>query len=114
MIWTTILAKAGPFLSRNAVPMVLAAACFGGGMFTMKKLTRDCPEAPPCICAACPEPTVAVQPFDVEKIKNLKSFTYSPQYSGSIRVAGVDSAAVRRYIRQAIDEALSNGKKRKR
>ena len=107
MIWTSILAKIGP-------PAVLAAACFGAGMFTMKKLTRDCPPVPACICAACPEPTVAVQPFDVDKIKNLKSFTYSPQYSGSIRVAGVDSAAVKRYIIDAVNEALSTNKKRRK
>lgn len=94
--------------------MVLAAACFGGGMFTMKQLTRDCPQAPPCICAACPEPTVSVQPFDVEKIKNLRSFTYSPNYSGSIQVAGVDSVSVRRWIERAIGEALSDGKKRRK
>lgn len=114
MILTTILSKIGPFLSKNAAPMILAAACFGGGMVTMKKLTRDCPQVPACVCPACPEPTVAVQPFDVDKIKNLKSFTYSPTYSGSIQVAGVDSSSVRRWINQAVSDVLSDNKKQRR
>lgn len=105
MIWTSILAKIGP-------PAVLAAACFGAGMFTMKKLTRDCPQPAPCVCQ-CPEPTVSVQPFDVDKIKNLKSFTYAPEFTGSIRVAGVDSVAIRRYIEESVSNALS-GKRKKR
>lgn len=62
--------------------------------------------APAHVCpdCYCPEPTVSVQPFEVEKIKGLREFVYSPQFSGSISVAGVDSTALRRMI----DQSMSN------
>ena len=62
---------------------------------------------------AMPQPTVSVQPFDVDKIKGIREFNYSPQFSGSIQVSGVDSTSVRRYIREAVAIALSNQKRSK-
>jgi hypothetical protein len=57
--------------------------------------------------ARIPKPeAVSVQPFDVEKIKNLKSFSYAPQFTGSVSVAGVDSTSIRKYIDQAVMRAF--------
>lgn len=53
-----------------------------------------------------PAPAVSVQPFDVNKIKNLKSFTYSPDFTGSVSIAGVDSAAMKKYIEDAVMKAF--------
>lgn len=49
-----------------------------------------------------PEPTVPIQPFDVDKIKNLKTFTYSPNFSGNVAVNGIDSAAVHRWVEHSV------------
>ena len=56
--------------------------------------------------SSLPEPTVKVQTFECEKIKGLREFNYSPQYTGNIAVNGVDSSAVRRWIEQSIMKAL--------
>lgn len=105
ILFKTLLTKIG-------TPAILAAVVFAGGMFTQKKFTRDCPDCIPPACN-CPQPTVSVQPFDVEKIKNLKQFTYQPAFTGSISVAGVDSTAIKRYIDNAITKSLSSDKKSK-
>lgn len=105
MILKAILSKAG-------LPLLIGVGgFFGGQVFQAKFLkpaiqveTKTCPEPAPCICNP---PAVSVQPFEVEKMKNLRNFTYQPSYSGSISVAGVDSAFVKRAIREAIREELN-------
>jgi len=98
-------------IAKWALVIVISAA--GGMAFHAKVLM---PEIPACPACNCPEPTVSVQPFDVDKIKGVKSFNYSPQFSGSISVAGVDSTALRKMIDRAIDQSLSKhvGKKIKK
>lgn len=64
-------------------------------------------------------PTVSVQPFDADQLKRVKEFNYSPQFSGSVNVVGVDSALVKKYIEQAVLTAfekhiVSTDKKRRR
>lgn len=100
-------------LTKIGTPALLAAGIFAGGMFTQKKFTRDCPDCIPPACN-CPQPTVSVQPFDVEKIKNLKAFTYSPEFTGAISVAGVDSTAIRKYVEQAVEKAFERLDKKKK
>lgn len=107
MIWKALLTKTG-------LPIIAAIGIFAGGIFTQKKfLTRECPDCVPPACN-CPAPSVSVQPFDVDKIKNLKAFTYSPQFTGAISVAGVDSVAIKRYIEEAVMRAISQEGKKKR
>lgn len=109
MILKTILAKAG-------LPLLIGlGGFFGGQVFQAKVLkpkinveTKVCPEPAPCICNP---PAVEVQSFDVNKIKNMRSFTYSPQFQGSIQVAGVDSTALRRMIRESLQEELKRLKR---
>jgi hypothetical protein len=84
----------------------LVAAISGfGGYILNDKLEKPIPS---CVCPqpVCPEPTVSVQPFDVEKIKGVKSFNYSPQFTGSISVAGVDSTRLKQIIQHSVDESL--------
>lgn len=47
----------------------------------------------------------AVQPFDVEKIKNVKGFSYAPQYH-TVMEAGKDTAFLRTVIENAIRKEL--------
>jgi hypothetical protein len=102
-MFSTIIAKFAPLL------LVL---CVGGvgGMFLQHKVFSDppvvVPDCPACPACNCPQPTVSVQPFDVEKIKGLKEFNYSPQYTGNISVNGVDSASVRKWIENSIAKAI--------
>ena len=107
-------------ISKFGLPiLVLGFGVITGISFQQKVLNPKptaCPQCPACIC---PEPTVSVQPFDVEKIKNLKTFTYSPGFTGSISVAGVDSTSIRKYIEIAVMKAIEKHsppetKKRKR
>jgi hypothetical protein len=84
------------------------------GIGVQQKVLGHKPTAPPEIDYAriqkmitnIPQPTVSVQPFAVDKFKNLKTFTYSPAFTGSISVAGVDSASIRRYIEEAVTKAI--------
>jgi hypothetical protein len=62
----------------------------------------NCPD--PNIKVGCPEPRVEVQPFDVEKIKNVRGFTYAPTFTGNVS-ADMDTASVRRMIREEIQNA---------
>ncbi|MFO0414899.1 MAG: hypothetical protein ACK52I_22225 [Pseudomonadota bacterium] len=55
-----------------------------------------------------PTPTVSVQPFDVEKIKGVREFNYSPAFSGNVTLSGCDSTAMKRLVESAVDKALSN------
>lgn len=100
-------------LTNIGLPGVLAAIIFAAGMWTQHKLTRACPECN-CECPECPQPTVSIQPFDVEKIKNLKQFHYSPEFTGSISVAGIDSSSIKRYINEAIQETCGEKKRKRR
>lgn len=86
-------------------PVALVLVGIVGGAFVTMKMQKPVtvPAAPDCIC---PEPSVSVQPFDVDKIKGVKSFVYQPQFSGSIQVAGVDSTALRKMIDKSMDEAF--------
>lgn len=97
------------------ITYALIAICgvVGGIAFDRKVLSPDIPECPAC---NCPEPTVSIQPFDVDKIKGVKAFNYSPQFLGNISVAGVDSVGLSRMIDRAIDQSLNKhvGKKIKR
>lgn len=95
-------------------PGALMLAGIVVGAFGTMKMQKPVPkyECPDC---NCPQPTVSVQPFDVDKIKGVKSFAYSPQFSGSIQVAGVDSTALRKMIDNSMDHAfkryMNEGKK---
>lgn len=82
--------------------IIIALASSTATLFGVKALEKPViiPEQPDCVC---PEPTVSVQPFEVEKIKGLKEFVYSPQFTGSISVSGVDSLSVKRMINTSID-----------
>ena len=54
----------------------------------------------------------AVQPFDVEKIKNVKGFTYAPQYH-TVMDVGKDTAFLRTVIENALrQESVTPTKKR--
>lgn len=101
-------------LTKIGVPLLIAGGGFFGGMMFQGKVMKPnitVPACPPCPQVTCNPPAVSVQPFDVEKIKNLRTFTYQPSYSGSISVAGVDSAFVKRAIREAVQEEFKKLKK---
>lgn len=74
-----------------------------GGITLQQRVLNEKVTCPSC---ECPNPTVSVQPFDVEKIKGIKSFNYSPSYTGNIAVSGVDSTAVRKWIEQSVMHAI--------
>lgn len=95
-------------LTKFGTPILLVVIGAGlGTIFQMKSNINKLSKCPDCVCPRCPDPpTVSVQPFDVEKIKNLKAFTYSPGFTGSISVAGVDSTSIKRYIDQAVLSAF--------
>jgi hypothetical protein len=103
---------------------LLLVLCLGGvgGMFLQHKVFSDpvvVPECPSCPDCNCPNPTVSVQPFEVDKIKGLKEFIYSPQYTGNIAVNGVDSSSVHKWITQSVMRAfekhvVTTDKKRRR
>lgn len=107
-------------ISKLGLPIIVLGFGVMTGIGIQQKVLNpkpvSCPQCPACVC---PEPTVSVQPFDVEKIKNLKTFTYSPGFTGSISVAGVDSASIRKFIDDAVTKAfakqtLPETKKRRR
>jgi hypothetical protein len=105
-MWTTIISK-------FAIPIIIACLAFSGGMITMAKIQKPV-EVPECPACNCPEPTVSVQPFDVDKVKGVKNFNYAPQFSGSISVAGLDSTAIRKMFETSINRAFDNYKIKKR
>ena len=92
-------------LTKIAFPLI--AFLFGGLItaLTLKKIEKPLiiPPIPDCICNPA---AVSVQPFDVDKIKNLKTFQYAPQFSGNISVAGVDSLRLKIIIQQSVDASL--------
>lgn len=102
--WTAIFSKGfAPLL------FIAAGAIAGIGMqqriFNQKPLPcPQCPQPPACVCP--PQTAVSVQPFDVQKIKNLRAFTYQPEYNGVITVAGVDSTVMKKYINEAVQKAF--------
>lgn len=84
--------------------VVAVGSGFGGYILNDKvKKPVSIPACPDC---NCPEPTVSVQPFDVDKIKGLRAFNYAPSFTGSIKVAGVDSASISRMIEHSVDKAF--------
>ena len=102
-------------LSKLGLPVLVAVVSFIGGItFQAKYLDKPCPSVkcpsiPDCICNP---PAVSIQPFDVNKIKNLKNFSYSPNFSGSISVSGVDSGFVKKAIDESITRALNQTRKK--
>jgi hypothetical protein len=109
-------------LSKFALPLLIFVFGSIAGIGVQQKVLNEkvrFPEPVPCPPCNCPE-AVSIQPFDVQKMKNLKEFSYSPQFSGSVSVAGVDSATVRKYIEQSIMRAFEKhvteieGSKRRR
>lgn len=110
------LTKLGAATGKIVFPLVLGVVAGIGLQQKVfdKKITF--PEPKPCPACICPE-AVSVQPFDVEKIKNLRNFTYAPQFTGSVSVAGVDSMSIRRYIHESVTgtmEKVLSEEKRKR
>jgi len=100
-MWTTILLKVLPY------GLVLSVGMTLGIVLEQKVLSADPVAVPPCPDCKCPEPTVAVQPFDFEgKIKGVKTINYSPQFSGSISVAGVDSTALEKMIERSMQKSF--------
>jgi hypothetical protein len=100
MIFSAVISKFG-------LPVIIAGAGLVAGIGLQQKVLNEkpaaCPQCPSCFC---PKPTVSVQPFDVEKLKNIKTFTYSPDFTGSVSVAGVDSSSIRKYIDIAVTKAF--------
>lgn len=95
--------------SKLLAPLLILSGGIVSGIAVQQKILNPKPvvdkKCPDC---NCPAQAVSVQPFEVEKIKNLKAFTYAPEFTGSISVAGVDSAAIRRYIDQAVMRAFES------
>lgn len=88
----------------TSIVTILAFGVVAGIGIQQKVLNAPIPD---CICPTPPPPpTVQVQPFDVEKIKNLREFTYAPKFTGSISVAGVDSSSVRIFIEESVMKAF--------
>jgi len=95
-------------LSKFSVPVVLFLVGTLAGIYLQEKVIArecklECPKAPDC---NCPAPTVQMQPFEVDKMKNIKGFTYSPQYSGNISIGGADTTRLREIVEKSITKAL--------
>ncbi|MGL6121692.1 MAG: hypothetical protein ACRC1W_01385 [Shewanella sp.] len=86
--------------------LILIFGVVGGIGIQQKVLNPEPHEIIPCPDCHCPEPSVSIQPFEVDKIKNLKAFTYSPAFTGSVHIAGVDSTALQRYVESAVMKAF--------
>jgi hypothetical protein len=105
-MWTKLIGNIAGYLVAVVIGVV-------AGIGMQQKLFA--PEIPQCPACICPEPTVSVQPFDVDKIRGIKEFNYAPQFSGSISVAGVDSTALRKMFDKSIEAAfIKHSSKRKR
>src|SRR5690349_20638874 len=101
-----LMLKSIAFGKFGLAALLFAAGIIGGIVGNQMLLTKPIPD---CVCAACPgcpQPTVSVQPFDVEKIKGLREFNYSPNYIGNIAVNGVDSSAVHKWIERSVMKAI--------
>jgi hypothetical protein len=98
-------ALAGKTLISAAISLLVGVVA-GVGL-QQKFFTREhqCPKPVPCPTVVCPE-AVTIQPFDSEKIKNVRSFTYAPQFTGTVSVAGVDSTSIRKFIDQSVMRAF--------
>lgn len=68
--------------------IAIAALAFLGGLTFQSKVLAPkipaCPPAPPCICP--PTTAVDLQSFSADKIKGIRTFTYSPSISGTILI----------------------------
>lgn len=82
------------------IPYVAIAALFfvAGLVFDSKYLTKPCPPCPE-IPACPPQTSIDLQSFDVNKIKNIKQFTYSPSISGTIIVVA-DSTTYKKLVKK--------------
>jgi hypothetical protein len=49
---------------------------------------------------------ISIQPFEVDKMKGLRHFNYSPSYTGNVAVSGVDSVAIRRWMEESVMKAF--------
>ena len=101
-------------LSKFSVPVILFLVGTVAGIYLQEKVIArecklECPKPPDC---NCPKATVQMQPFDVEKMKNIKGFTYSPQYSDNITLAGADTNQLKTIIEKSIQKALLDKKRR--
>lgn len=77
--------------------LAVAAFAFLGGLTFQSKVLQ--PKIVIPACPVCPPQTsVDLQSFDVTKIKNVKSFTYSPSISGNITVV-VDTTTYKKFIK---------------
>lgn len=119
-MFTKIIAKFAPFII-TALVAAIGTLAVNKKFFTPETPKIDYSQVRSIVASELkkvPPPTVSVQPFEVEKIKGLREFVYSPQFTGSIEVAGVDSTSIRRMIDDAfkryIEANLPQDKKRKR
>jgi hypothetical protein len=115
-------------LGKLVIPIVIFVFGAVGGMFLQQKVFAPRPEKfdysqVRAIIATeiknIAPPTVSVQPFDADQLRRVKEFNYSPQFSGSVNVVGVDSSLVQKYIDEAVMAAfekhiVSTDKKRRR
>lgn len=63
------------FVIGGVVSLRIASNSFDRSLKKVYENQKDCPD---CICP----PTISVAPFDVEKIKGVRNFTYSPSFVG--------------------------------
>jgi hypothetical protein len=109
----------GTLLEKLLAPLLICSVGFAGGIAFQQKVLNEPAMTQQCPACNCPE-AVSIQPFEVEKMKNLRNFTYTPQFTGTVSVAGVDSATVRKYIDESVMKAFErhvikiDEKKRKR
>ncbi len=99
-------------LSKIALPLALFACGLVGGIFLQQRVISREINVPACPDCRCPDPVVSVQPFDVQKMKRIGEFIYSPQFNGSISVAGVDSTALALMIEKAMDKSFSKSQRK--
>lgn len=79
--------------------LAVAAASFIGGLSFQAKVLAPKIEIPPCpqveIPPCPPQTSIDLQNFDVHKIKNIRTFTYSPTISGNVQIV-VDTVTYRK------------------
>lgn len=105
-----------PLFARFAYPVIMLMIGTLSGIYLQEKvLSKECRfECPKIPEMKCPAPTIQMQPFEVEKMKNIKGFTYSPQYSGNISIAGSDTTHLREIIESSIAKALKSNPPKKK
>ena len=86
----------------TALVAAIATLAIANSPYFRKEIRVTAPQAK-CVC---PEPKVTVQPFDVDKIKNLKTFSYSPQFQGTISMSGVDSIRLSQIVSAAVEKSV--------